>query len=219
MDIIWDGITRGDTLHDQAEQARHALADAGKRYDWQAMLGIVGEDPRLINTTRPDGKSWYAPLHQAAHGGAPVEVVERLLEIGAFRTLRTATGERPCDIADRRGHGHLRLALDPVLLHEVPEAVLGRLQAKFHAVIRKRAKKLVTKNHLRLPELEPLLEQERAQMWFAVPGMYGGFSYELERAGDDPVLVSSSWCRVVDGSEQKHVITRRSSELMDEGFV
>ena len=56
-------------------------------------------------------------------------------------------------------------------------------------------------------------------MWFAVPGMYGGFSYRLEAGGVRPKLVSESWCRVVDGSGQRHEITPGGSQLVDEGFV
>ncbi len=48
------------------------------------------------------------------------------------------------------------------------------------------------------------------QMWFPVPGMYGGFSYRLESAGVEAKLVSESWCRVVGGSGQRHEITRES---------
>ena len=39
---------------------------------------------------------------------------------------------------------------------------------------------LILEHGLRLPELEPLLELGRPKMWFAVPGMYGGFCYRLE---------------------------------------
>ena len=78
---------------------------------------------------------------------------------------------------------------------------------------------LVQEHALRLPELEPLLELSRPQMWFEVPGMYGGFSYHLESAGVEARLISESWCRVVDGSGQRHEITSEGSELIEEGFV
>jgi len=72
---------------------------------------------------------------------------------------------------------------------------------------------------LRLPELEVLLELDRPQMWFPVPGMYGGFSYWLESTGADAKLVSESWSRVVGGSGQRHEITSAGSRLVEEGFV
>ena len=34
MDIIWDGITQTGTLTDDADQTRHALANAAKCGDW-----------------------------------------------------------------------------------------------------------------------------------------------------------------------------------------
>ena len=52
---------------------------------------------------RPGGHSRYTVLHQAAHGGAPVAVVEQLLALGAWRTIRTACGERPVDVAGAGG--------------------------------------------------------------------------------------------------------------------
>src|SRR5690606_10579689 len=58
------------------------------------------------NQWRITGRSWFAPLHQAAWVGAPVGVVERLLRAGAWRSLRTADGDRPIDIACKRGSHH-----------------------------------------------------------------------------------------------------------------
>ncbi len=74
-------------------------------------------------------------------------------------------------------------------------------------------------NDLRLPELEPLLELDRPQMWFTVPGMYGGFCYRLESPGVEAKLIAESWCRVVGGSGQRHEITSEGSRLVEEGFV
>ena len=97
--------------------------------------------------------------------------------------------------------------------------MLLKVQAHFHTVIRGRAERLIEEHGLRLPELEPLLELGRPKMWFAVPGMYGGFSCQLEVDGVHPKLVSESWCRVVGGSGQRHAITPAGSQLVEEGFV
>lgn len=101
MDIVWDGITRSETLNELAAMARAALADAAKAYNWPRVFEIVSEHRELINCCRPGGKSLFAPLHQAAHAGAPIEVVHRLIEMGAWRTLQNARGERPVDVAER----------------------------------------------------------------------------------------------------------------------
>lgn len=219
VDIVWDGVTRSETLDEVAAQTRHALADAAKSDDWPRVFELIAEHDGLVNDTRPGGSSLYAPLHQAAHGGAPVEVARRLIDMLAWRTLQNVRGERPVDVADRRGHRHLLGVLAPEPKHHVPLGVLLKVQAHFHAVIRGRADREVQAHTLRLPELEPLLELERPHMWFPVPGMYGGFSYRLEVAGVHAKLVAESWCRVVGGSGQRHEITSAGSRLVEEGFV
>jgi hypothetical protein len=218
METIWDGVTRPETLTPEAAAVRQRLADAAKAYDWPRTLEIL-EQTRLVNATRPGGHSLYAPLHQAAHGGAPVEVIQRLLALGAWRTLRNAKAERPVDVARRRGHEHLVRILEPEFKRDVPLGVLLEVQQNFHGVIRGRAARLVEEHALRLPELEPVLEIEEPRMWFPVPGMYGGFNYRLERAGVEPLLVAKSFCRVVGGSGQRHEITASGSRLVEEGFV
>jgi hypothetical protein len=204
---VWDGTTRLATLPDWAAKARLRLADCAKRYDWQGVFDVLEGEPDFVNSSRPDSDSWYAPLHQAAHGGAPVQVVTRLIEYGAWRGLRNASGERPIDITRRRGHSHLFDILEPPRRIDVPTETLRRIQVYFHAVIRVRAQHLVDEHALRPPELEVMLELENPQIWFPVPGMHGGFKFRLEPAGADSRLLSDSWCRVVEGSEERHEIT------------
>ncbi|MDP9474166.1 MAG: ankyrin repeat domain-containing protein [Actinomycetota bacterium] len=219
-DPVWDGITRAENPNNYGMQIRQQLADCTKTYNWPRALAILSEHPQLVNATRPGGRSLYAPLHQAAHGGAPVKVIDEMLKIGAWRTLQNARGERPVDIARKRAHHHLIPILEPQLKQDVPLGILLKLQSHFHRVIRGRADHLVDERTLRLPELEPLLEMEKGTVvWFAIPGMYGGFAYRLERAGVDPLLVAESWCRVVDGSGQRHEVTPAGSRLVEEGFV
>jgi len=219
VDIVWDGITRPEMLHAEAAQIRHTLADAAKNCIWPRVFDLLAEHTNLVNTTRPGGSSLYAPLHQAAYGGAPVEVAQRLIDMFAWRTLQNARGERPVDVAERRGHRHLLGVLAPKYKLLVPAGLLLKIQSYFHAVIRGRIDRELPDHGLRLPELEPLLELDRPHMWFPVPGMSGGFSYRLESAGVEAKLLSESWCRVVDGSGQRHEITSEGSQLIDEGFV
>jgi len=219
MDVVWDGITLAETLQDDEAQLRHELARAAKRYEWSRVLDIVSEHVRLINTTRPCGKSLFTPLHHAAHGGAPIKTVRSLLALGAWRSLQNARGERPVDVATCRGHRHLLKELHPRIRHDVPQGILLELQKRFHEVIRGRAGAQIQEHQLWLPELEPLLELDEPQMWFAVPGMHGGFKYWLQTAGVDAKLLTESWCRVVEGSGQRHEITSSGSALVEEGFV
>lgn len=219
MDVIWNGIRRRDTLQADALKVRDLLADAAKNYAWEEVFRIIDENEDLLNVARLGGGSLYAPLHQAAYGGASVLVAKRLIEMGAWRTLQNARGERPVDVADRQGHKHLLEVLTPVHKHQVPIGVLVKIQHNFHEVIRRRIDHTLPEHGLRLPELEPLLELDRPHMWFPVPGMYGGFSYWLDVTGVEAKLISESWCRIVEGSGQRHAITSVGSELLEEGFV
>jgi len=219
MDIVWDGITRLAALNDDAAKERLAFADAAKAYAWPTVFEILSRHEEWVNASRPGGKSQFAPLHRAAYAGAPVEIAHRLIQMGAFRTLQNARGERPIDVAERKGHHQLRGVLQPQLKHLVPIGILLKIQFHFHEVIRGRIDRELPDHELRLPELEPLLELDRPQMWFPVPGMYGGFNYRLASTCVDAKLVAESWCRVVGGSGQRHEITSDGSELVEEGFV
>lgn len=219
MEIVWDGITLAETLTEWGPDARTGLADAAKSYDWPRVFDILVKHPEFVNSCRPGGQSLYAPLHQAAHGGAPLDAAQQLLRMGAWRTLQNARGERPVDVAAKTRHAHLLLVLEPEYKRQVPHGILLKIQAHFHAVIRERADRLVQEHALRLPEVEPLLEFEAPKMWFAIPGMCGGFSFWLEAVGVEAKLVSESWCRVAGGSGQRHEITSAGSKLIAEGFV
>ncbi|ABB06567.1 ankyrin repeat domain-containing protein [Burkholderia lata] len=220
MSITWDGITGADVLDDAQVASRHALADAARDGDWATMLGLVAKQSSLVNATRLGGTSRYTPLHQAAYGGAPEEVVVELLQLGAWRMLRDAQGARPVDLAEQRGHRHLVDLLTPQPRRFVPDGTLRDIQHHFHDMIRGRIAHLRV-DALRLPELEPLLEldAQAERVWFAVPGMYGGFGYALRNDGAAAVLVSESWSRVAGGSGQRHEITADGSTLVEEGFV
>lgn len=101
--------------------------------------------------------------------------------------------------------------------HFDPE-LLTKIETNFHAVIRSRAADLVAQHQLKLPHIdESILGQDHAG-WFAVPGMFGGFSFWLEQRGTELVLVTESWCRVVEGSEQRHEVTAEAWTLVEEGF-
>ena len=219
MEATWDGSMRRESLNDWVVIARNALADAAKNYDWPRVFEILSEHQEFVNTWRLGGTSLYAPLHQAAYGGAPVDVVQQLLRLGAWRTLQNARGERPVDVAARKGHAHLLAILAPEYKRDVPLGVLLKIQAHFHEVICGRADRLVREHDLRLPELEPLLELENSEIWFPVPGMMGGFKFRLESPGVDAKLVSESWCRAAEGSGERHEITSAGSRLVEKGFV
>jgi hypothetical protein len=213
-------MIRRDLFNEHSLQRSDAIADAAKKYDWDKLLRLLGNESPDINSSRIGGTAWYAPLHQSAHGGAPIEVVERLLELGAWRALRTAKHELAVDIARRRKHLHLVKLLTPRAMRKVDPRLLRRMQVNFHEVIHGRIDAIdgIAKK-LRLPELGPVTEYTSARFVFTVPGMYGGFGYWLAKGRKKPTLITESWCRVSEGSGQRHEVTADGAKLVAEGFV
>jgi hypothetical protein len=203
----WDGVLYRATSPGWAVGARIDLAVASQAYDWWTVFDLILHHPHFINSTRPDEPSRLAPLHRAAGGGVPPEIANRLIAAGAWRGLRTAAGERPVDIARRCGHTHLLAALEPPCRVSITPAALDALQKQFHELIHQRMREFDVPHELRLPELEVLLELDRPELWFPIPGMNGGFQFRLQSAPTGPRLISASWSRLVSGSEERHEIT------------
>jgi hypothetical protein len=213
--IEWDGLNDRSACGAASLARRDAIADAGRSYDWPVLLQLLERTPSLVNSWRVAGTACYSPLHQAAHGGAPTEVVDRILALGAWRTLRTAASELAVDIARNHRHDHLVELLEPRRVRVFDARDLERVQRHFHDVVRGRT--LASKNipSLRLPEVAVLTEYATAICWFPVPGMYGGFKFRFTE-DTAPTLVVESWCRVVEGSEQRHEITPDGARLVED---
>jgi hypothetical protein len=214
--VEWDGVTTRDVYKPAVVTVRDELANAARGGAWPLVLQILAGHPGWVNTARIGSRSGYAPLHQAAWHSAGPDVTGRLLDLGAWRTLRTSAGERATDIAAARGHAQLRNLLEPVIRQPVPAAVLAALQGRLHRLIEEESYALAAKHRLRLPQLEIMTELPTgSHVWFPVPGMYGGFRITL----DGEVLIVESWNRVVEGSGQRHRITVDGTELLEAGFV
>jgi hypothetical protein len=203
-------------LKDRFAAERDRLADAARDGNWAVVFQILDKEPSWANCARLDGHSGYTPLHQAAWHGAPAATVERLLQYGAWRTLKTNDANRAVDIAERNGHSHLTAPLRPEVLHPLPPDVPTRLRNGLHRLIRHRAglaggEDLATQQGLRLPEVEVLTELDNPVCWFPVPGMYGGFKIAL-RGGE---LTVDSWIRVVGGSERTDRVTAEGVHLQE----
>lgn len=218
-DLQWDGVVESRLLDEAVVRTRHVFADDAKHGRWDRIAATLKGHPGLINSTRLDSDSRYTALHQAAYLGATPQTIEALVAAGAWRTLLNNRGERPVDVAVRQNNRHLSRFLEPVLRRSVPTGILHAIRDNFHNVIRGRIRDLDDADQLRLPELEPLLEFDTVKTYFGVPGMYGGFSYWLENDGIEATLIAESWCRVVEGSGQRHAITSVGAALTDEGFV
>ena len=99
QDVHWYGMNSPEALPSERLEHAHAVADAARDGHWSTLLTLL-EGPfqrDRVNAWRPGGKSGYTPLYQAAHMGAPLEIVQTLLDGGGLRN-----GSRPCSDCGRR---------------------------------------------------------------------------------------------------------------------
>lgn len=215
MNSHWSGITDPEKLHSGFVDLVDQLADQSRDGNWDAVLQLLGTHANLSpNQWRIGGTSWFTPLHQTAWLGAPVEVVDELINQGAWCSLRNADGDRAIDIARSRGHSHL---LDALHVRDLNEPEREKFQAwdqHLADLIVQRTKSLGPVNFRPVPT-EVITLEELESLWFGYPGMYGGFLISIHR---DRLFIES-WSRVVGGSGQAHVITKGGCVLVEEGFV
>lgn len=192
-----------------ADAFQQSYVEAARDYQWARLLDLLTHNPGRINAGGIGGTSGYAPLHQAAHGGAPAEVVQALLELGALRTLRTTSGAQAVDIARQRGHQYLLDLLMPKPTLTFPAAKLAAVEDGVHQVIRTREdiQHLLDGTTMRFPPLELLTETPGNEIWFPIPGMYGGFHLQLGQVAGEPICIVDSWIRVVEGSEERRLVS------------
>lgn len=215
MAAIWPGVTDPDALDARHVENVDHLADAAKNGKWDEVFRLLEADPWLsANHWRIMGRSWFAPLHQAAWLGAPVEVVEELIRRGAWRSLRTADGSRPVELAHRRGHEHLIEPLAMQLPNEHEQLRYAAWDAHLARLIAERTEQMHAVKMRAIPTEIIALEQLET-LYFGYPGMYGGFSMSIHK---ERLFVESS-SRVVGGSGQAHVITESGCVLVEEGFI
>ena len=233
--LVWRGVLDPALLQDHFVRACHRFADAAKAGDWSAVLLMLNDPTQQIdiNWWRPGGTAWFTVLHQAAWHGAPVNVVASLIGRGALLSLTESQGRTAYDVfkdrereihsgtavgVDARARTLLERCLKPVtpalasdqiqaLDNHLAEVIDGRITVIFDG---RNPRKV-----LRYPPVGILHEVPEQRLWFPVPGMYGGFDISLQ----DDFLDVKSWCRVVGGSGQQHVITTAGAILVDEGFV
>jgi len=222
--LTWPGVLDADLLKDEVVSRNHRLADAAKAARWAEVFDALDLAWVSVNQWRLGGRSWFTPLHQAAWHGATTSVVETLVERGALRGLAASAGQTAYDVALARGHTHLLEPLTPPPTRLTPqrtadlerglgEVIDGRLRLP-GGLAESYGKPL--EECLRYPPVAVLAECPGQRLWFAVPGMYGGFSIRLMSGG---YLFVESWIRVVGDSGQAHVVTHERVTLVDEGFV
>lgn len=218
MEIYWDGATTGHSFNDRFRQQRESLRDACLAGDWTSVVQAAADDFGSLDSVCIGDRDWRTLLHVFVEAGAPAKHVLELVELGALRSVRDRRALRPVDLLVPGADQELQAALEPTFRHKVPSETLERLQRQLHRLMNERADFLIQEHKLRLPQLSALLELEEPTMWCPVPGMYGGFRVRLKRDGTDPLLESSSACRVVGGSGQRHEITPDGYAMVEAGY-
>ncbi|EAW21388.1 uncharacterized protein NFIA_065520 [Aspergillus fischeri NRRL 181] len=207
---LWLGNVVRTGLDPAYLRERARLSDAAYWGDWHQLLSSLDTGRRRFGeswcnafTLRSENDSHrlslWTPLHQAAYMNAPKKVVEKLIRLGAFRTLPTkkTKGEfryqdlTAVEIARELGYSDLWEILTPVIRHFVPARVLMDLEQKFHELIHAELAGLAHLKYLRLPQLVVLTELENPQMWFPIQpqSQHGrGFLFRLD--GRELVVLS-----------------------------
>lgn len=213
--MTWNGALDPETWKPAFVDDSHALADAARAGDWDAVFALLdAARSATANTWRIGGTSGFTPLHQAAWHGASTGVVERLVALGGWRSLPDAEGALPADIAEARGHGHLRDALAVPGITAPARRRWDAWNTHVDALVRERTRTLGEVAYRPVPT--EIIELENIELLsFPFPGMYGGFSMSVHRGR----LHVESWSRVVGGSGQAHVITESGCVLVEDGFV
>ncbi|KAI0859947.1 hypothetical protein F4860DRAFT_237810 [Xylaria cubensis] len=209
-------------------QLRWDLSEAAFLGSWLRVWDILQEardryNESWVNAIRmkPHAESnvmsFWTPLHQAVYMSAPVTVVQRLINLGAFRTLRTRWTEfdhldvTPLELAYDLEETDLQEALCPVIRNAVPAKILAQLQQSFHNLIQQQAGHLVDINRLYLPLLEPLTELHMSAVWFPIRCNHPGAGYLYRLDGRDLLVQSRNIVAV------NHEVTYRlaESEIFD----
>lgn len=192
----FEGITKSSTLREEIAEEILKQFELIKTRQWDIVLKNLCRD--YINWFALDDKSLNTQLHYAALLNAPVEVIEKMIDFGAWRTIRNSAGEKPIDSANLMGNHHLLEVLKPVYFRGVMPETLLKIERNFHQMLMERAEWSICNEALCLPQLELLLEILEPKMYFSIPGYYGGFSYRLEINGTETKLITKGGSRMSD---------------------
>ncbi|KQU58170.1 hypothetical protein ASG84_16130 [Rhodococcus sp. Leaf278] len=210
----WDGIL--DVKDVTPSDARAKISDFAYRGDWPALFEVLDsmdsyEPLANVNSTRSGGKSHFTPLHQAAWSG-DAHGIHGLINRGAWRSVRDADGNRPVDIYTMQGHTTYTTSLEPKPVHRLGETLVESLQLRLNFLLDAELLRW-RRSPLRYPQVEVLTEIESGELWFGVPGKYGGYRLTL----DGSALHVDSSSRM-GGSELYRVTSDSIEFLGHEGY-
>jgi len=218
--IEWDGVRKAATINESRCKLLNDIFQNARLENWDRTFRILSMESRhIIDSVQPDEKTDYTLLHHAAEQGN-TNAIGTLLDLGASKSIVDMNGRIPYDlIKDFYEHEEMYEMLRPISIKEEDETVLNKIQYNLHSLIMEIAGDPVRNHELRLPQIRVLLEHLDCNMWFPIPGMYGGFNVMFNNDSEGVFLIAESWSRIAEGSGMRHKINQYGTSLIDEGFV
>ncbi|KAK5941952.1 hypothetical protein PMZ80_005903 [Knufia obscura] len=230
----WLGYNTIEDLPEDYVILRKELSDAAYWGEWNKLLNILKEGRERYNESwvnavrmktreQANNMSFWAPLHQAAYWRAPVDVVRKLIDLGASRTLRSRWSDytyldmTPLELAHEFEASELYDILSPVIRHPVPTETLALLETQFHSLIRADLGAHVENHRLYLPVLEVLTELRDEPMWFPIKSTLSAAGYAYQLDGRDLLVRSFN----VHGTNEQRTyrITEEECFEIDEALM
>jgi hypothetical protein len=215
----WYGAISLKGMNDHLLSESKAIDQALAASDWPSVIQVLEGCPDLVNAVFPKNRRQSTLLHMAAAGEVSAYFVEQLLRLGAFRTVRDASGLQAVEIVERTGADHLLTLLKPEINRNLEPERISFIQEMFHGFLRTFMLAYKTPVPLRLPQLSVFTEVDQLRVWFPIPMMAGGCSFWIEEEKSQSVLHAETWCRICSGSGMHHRITPFEITLLEEGFV
>lgn len=204
------------------------LTEVSSSEDWMTCLAALRKYKHYIwnEDVKKDSKLFpskrWTMVHHAAHFKAPLSILQMLSVDRYPLSLPDAEGRLAIDHLCNGTPKDVKDLLKPSFRMKFLHLELKLIQANFHAVILERIEALVSKYNLILPIISVMLEDiaKTGEIYFNVPGMYGGFTYWFEYSKDRTEVVAL-WCksssRLVGNSEQLHKCTSEGWSLIQRG--
>ena len=195
---------------EQWNECLYGLKKFRKHYIWNE---DIKNDQRVYPSRR------WTIIHHAAYYKAPLQIVQKMAIDRYPLSLPDGEGKLPIDHLDSDTPKDIKALFTPSYKMNFLHLELKLLQANFHEVILERVASLVQKYNVILPILSVLLEDvsKDKEVYFNMPGMYGGFTYWLEFDSSKTeilALYSRSSSRLVGNSEQLHKCTKEGWTLV-----
>lgn len=182
---VWPGfLDRADITDSQFQEGSY-LDDCAKVGNWKKVLEILNPGNHLVNINqwRPASNSQSTVLHRAAENGAPIDVMNALIQRGAFRALRDGNGVNAYQIAEASHQPPDVVAtlmpepspLEPQLIAALDSHLASVLDWWLEPLCGDKKPRTV----VRYPPVAVLHEPQGQELWVQAPKVSGGFRLAL----------------------------------------